>query len=245
MKVQEVFDQLRYGELSQLSIGTSAAGDIAEADYPKLLAHVSLGLTSLYKRFHLKENRVVLSLQPDQVRYSITSPYAVTARSRQTVRYLLDTASAPFRDDLLKIEQVFTEGGLELPLNDKAQPYGCTTPATTVLEVALAVVNQDMNLPDEWKTDQLELVYRASHPKIDVENFDLEYTQIELPEAYLEALLLFVASRIHNPIGAATEGQVGNNYFARYEAACQQLEQQNLQIDQGSQYDKLSARGWV
>jgi hypothetical protein len=246
MKVREVFDQLRYGELSQLSLPVAANGSIAKSEYPKLLAHLSLGLTALYKRFALKEGRVWLALQPNQGLYVITSAYAVTGRSRMAVRYLLDNPpAAPFRDDLLKIEQVMTEEGVDMPLNDKGHEWSVFTPATASLRVPMAIVNQSSDVPDVLKTSKLELVYRANHPAIDVDMFDEDYTDIELPHAYLEALLLFMASRIHSPLGMASEGAIGNNYLAKYEAACQRLEAENLHTDQTGQYDRLREKGWV
>ena len=53
MKLKEVFDQLTYGELSQLSIGGQAQGEITEENYARVVAHVNLGLSAIYKRFHL------------------------------------------------------------------------------------------------------------------------------------------------------------------------------------------------
>jgi hypothetical protein len=246
MKVREVFDQLRYGELSQLSLGIADNGDIAKTEYPKLLAHMSLGLTLLYKRFTLKEGRVWLALQPNQGLYSISRAYAVTGRSRKPVRYLLDNPpAAPFLDDVLKIEEVITEEGVDVPLNDSGHEWSVFTPTTTSLRVPLGIVNQTSDVPEVLKTSKLQLVYRANHPAFDLDSFDEEDTEVELPPAYLEPLLLFMASRIHNPIGMNGEGAVGNNYFARYEAACQRLEMENLQAKPLAQYDRLRERGWV
>ena len=44
MTLQEIFDQLTYGELSQLSMGGSEAGIIDESNYSRILVHVNLGL---------------------------------------------------------------------------------------------------------------------------------------------------------------------------------------------------------
>lgn len=42
MNLKEIFDQLTYGELSQISIGGGAAGQIRPEDYAKLVAHTNL-----------------------------------------------------------------------------------------------------------------------------------------------------------------------------------------------------------
>jgi len=246
MTLQEVFDQLTYGELSQLNIGGAGAGIINRTNYVRVLSHVSLGLTSIYKRFALKEGRVTLQLTPTISTYSLNSKFAVSNRlSREPIKYLLDSAMLPFQDDVLKVEQVLTDLGLELSLNDKSDPHSVMTPAATTLRVPFSVVLRAMDLPEQLKTGTLEVVYRANHFKIDPDDFEPDVLQLELPDAYQEALLYFVASRVNNPIGLTNEFNAANNYAAKYEQACQQLELQNLQVDQGSEGSKLYDRGWV
>ena len=246
MTLQEVFDQLTYGELSQLNIGGAGAGVINETNYARVLSHVSLGLTSLYKRFALKEGRVTVQLVPTISTYSLSSKFAVAnTRSRVPVKYLLDSTALPFQDDLLKVEQVLTDLGFELAVNDKSNPLSVMTPAATTLRVPLPVVLRARDLPEHLKTETLEVVYRANHFKIATEDVDPTMVLLELPDAYQEALLYFVASRVNNPIGLTNEFNAANNYAAKYEQACQQLELQNLQVDQGSENTKFSERGWA
>jgi len=68
---------------------------------------------------------------------------------------------------------------------------------------------------------------------------------VQLPDSHLEALLFFVASRVNNPIGMTNEFNAGNSYAAKFEAACQALEEQGLQVDQDSQNTRLHRGGWV
>lgn len=248
MKLQEVFDQLTYGELSQLSIGGNEMGVISPANYNRLVPHVNLGLTQLYKRFPLKEGRFKLELQSNRTVYPLTSKYAVSSRSSQElVRYIKDSLSAPFKEDIHKIEKVVASTGYEYSLNDESDEYGMFTPSATVLRVSLDVADQVMDLPDELKTRMVEIVYRANHPLIIADGADLEpdLINLELPYSHLEPLLLFIASRVHTPTGMTNETNMGNTYFAKYEAACQLLEVKGLQVDQGSQNSRLYRNGWV
>lgn len=248
MKLQEVFDQLTHGELSQLSIGGNEAGVIAPANYNRLVPHVNLGLTALYKRFPLKEGRLILELQSGRTTYPIHSNYAVSSRtSRESVRYIKDSTAAPFKDDIHKIERVYTDKGFEFGLNDEADVYGMFTPSATVLRVPADVAAQVIGLPDELKSPRVELVYRANHPLIIADGADLEpdVIELELPYSHLEPLLFYIASRVHTPTGMTNETNMGNTYFAKYEASCQQLEQVNLRVDQGGQADRISRNGWV
>ena len=68
---------------------------------------------------------------------------------------------------------------------------------------------------------------------------------IELPLVYMEPLLLYIASRIHNPIGLTNEFHNGNNYAAKFEASIAQLKSQNYEIDSSDMGDLLYDRGFV
>lgn len=248
MKLKEIFDQLTHGELSQLSIGGSDAGAIDPANYGKVLSHVNMGLTALYKRFPLKESRLTIELQTGMTTYPINSNFAVNSRrSRESVRFIKDSAVEPFKDDIHKIERVYTSTGYEMGLNDETDPFSVFTPTATVLRVPALVVAGSVDLPDELKTETLEVVYRANHPIIvqGIGLFEPDRIDVELPYSHLEALLFYVASRVHTPTGMTNETNMGNTYYQKYEASCQQLEVSNLRVDQGSQNSRLYRNGWV
>lgn len=247
MKLTEIFTQLTYGELSQISMGGGEAGEINEKNYDRLLSHINLGLTALYKRFPLKQGRLTVALQPGRLTYPLKAAFAVSnTASLEPVKYILDTES-PFLEDIHKVEAVKTALEYELALNDEGDALSITTPSATVLRVPLAIVEASAELEEYYRTETLEVVYRANHPLLDQDTsgFDVESCEVELPYSHLEPLLYFVASRIHNPIGMVNEFNAGNNYAAKYEMACQALETANLNIDQGAQYDRLHSKGFV
>ena len=248
MKLSEIFSQLTFGELSQLALGGGEDGEIPESKYEQVLFHVNLGLTDLYKRFPLKEGRITVQLQPGRITYPLTSAYAVsTRRSKEPVRYILDSEDDPFQDDIFKVERVLTDKQYELGLNDEADLMACMTPSATVLRVPRPIVEQGNDLPNHLKTSKLEVVYRANHPKIvkPMGYFDPSRVEVELPYSHLEALLYFIASRVHNPTGMVNEFHMGNSYAAKYEMACEQLETLNLRVDQGGHNTRLRDKGWV
>lgn len=248
MKLQEIFDLLSGSELSLISVGGNEQAIIDENNHDKLVAFVNLGLLSLYRRFNLKQGRLVLALLPDQDRYKLTSEFALSTRkSRSPVRYILDSLTDPFKDDLLKVEVVKTDGGQELVLNDQLDPMSVLTPSTTILQVPMDIVNQAAGLHDWLRTSKLHITYRAKHPdiKIPLGYFDPSRVNLELPDAYVEALLYFIAARAHTPRGLQEEGRVGNQYLSLYEAECQRLEFENLAIDQGTANTRLHRAGWV
>lgn len=247
MKLIEVFQQLSVGEFAQLAIGNGGSGVILEDEQEKLVPHVNLALTALYKKFNLKEGRLTLELVPGKYSYEIKSQFVRgTNAPLSSAKYLVEHDGV-FLDDVLKIERVITELGQSLPLNDEEEAYSAYTPTATRLRLPADLVNQVSDLPAILKTASLELVYRANHPKLEVGGAygDLEDTELELPDSYMEALLYFVASRVHNPIGMVNEFNAGNNYYAKYLAACQDLENQNLQTDRTSGNTRAQRGGWV
>ena len=247
MKLQEVFDQLSGGEFSQLSIGGGDVGVIDEGNYSRVLGHINLALTALFSRFTLKEGRLKLALQEGVTTYKLNSAYAVNAvGSTQPVRYIIDTVDEPFTDDIIKVEKVVTDGDYELGLNDASSPVSVFTPTALALRVPEALIT-GVDWPDELDTEFLTLVYRASHPKLSVGTgiFRPSAVELELPDTHLTPLLYYVASRVHNPVGMNNEFHAGNSYYAKYEAACQQLENKGLQVDQGEQNTRLERNGWV
>jgi hypothetical protein len=249
MKLSDIFDALTYGELSSLAIGGADTGKIDPKDYAKLVSHINLGLTDLYTRFHLKEGQVTLALQASQLAYELDVRYAVTCKSsREPVRYLLDSASNPFPGDLLKVTRVLTAGGHALGLNNLADSLGVTTPTLAQLMVPAAIVNQDPNLADCYKTATLDIRYRASHVpvRLPVGTVNPAAIEIKLPTAYLQALLLFVGARLHVPLGANAQGQSpSNDLMTRYELACKLLGDTGIEVDQAGSHSRFEQGGWV
>ena len=249
MKLAEIFAQLTHGELSQISLGGAAAGEVNASGYLQLVSHVNLGLTALHKRFQIKENRLILNLIEGVINYPLKSSYAVNGvESFVAVRTIQDTVLNPFKDDILKVERVYTDVDWELGLNNESDKYSVFTPAFNSLRIHKDLVDPSISLPDWLLTESLTVVYRANHRILTADD-DIDFpedVEIDLPDSYLEPLLYFIASRIMNPIGSGQgEMNMGNNYAAKYEQACQALEVANLQIDQGSQRTNLQRNGWV
>jgi len=223
MKLREIFEHLAYSELSQLNVGDVSLGLINESNYDKVLSAVNLGLTALHTRFCLKQNEVIIELE--QGKYSYVVP----------------------KDDLLKVEIVYTDSGYELPLNDASQYYSVMTPNLKTINVPKDIVDGLVGVPEEYAASSLKLVYRANHKIMPYgfNGYDAEQVEIDLPYAYVEPLLYFIGSRFHNPMGLINDFNVGNNYAAKYERACQEIEKSNIRVDQGKQNTRLAMGGWV
>lgn len=246
MKLTEIFTLLTYGELSQLSIGGSEQGQISLMNYPAIVGSVNLGLTDLYKRFRLKEGRVLLQMLPGRLTYPINSRFALSNTASQENKYLLDSLADPFTDTVHKIERVYAGQEIELSMNDENDPLSVFTTSSLVLRLPSALVNAEPDVPQELLGAPLTVVYRASHPKIIVtDEIDPELVELELPDTHLEALLYYVASRHHNPAGMMAEFNSGNAWAAKYEMECQRLKDLNLEVDVRNSNSRIVRNGWV
>jgi len=223
-------------------------GVINEANGERVARFIQLGLDSLYRRFRIKEGKLILELQPGQEMYALKSAYAQSnTASTEPVKYIKDNLVFPFKDDLHKVERVYTDSNAELYLNDLDNIYSITTPSPNILVVPRSIIVMDAGLPDVLKTLTLTIAYRAGHPKLldAATTFDPYELDLELPEMYLEPLLYYVASRVHNPLGLTNEFHVGNSYAAKYENSCLRLEQQNLQRDIVGSGNRFNDNGWT
>lgn len=252
MKLLDVYNQLAYGELRQVVLGSGALGSGADGipidAYAKILPFVTLGLTEIHKRFNLREREVQIALQPGQVSYVISRDFAASNVSgRAPVKYLLDTVAEPFEEDLMKIERIY--GVLdgkphEIVLNDIDDTSSIRTNSFNMM---LVPANQ-VDAPWLKNTTQLRVVYRADHPKVKsmIANISPMTTEIHLPNTHLMPLIWFIASRATNPNGITGEFHEGNNYHMKFEASVKQLKDiGDFTMTQSSENNKLTTRGFV
>lgn len=242
MMLQDIFDQLAYGELSQLYVaGDGTTEGMREADKPRMIAHIQLGLTALHKRFRLKEGHFTLELVPGRSSYVLKSAFAQSnLESAEPVKFINDV-ERPFKDDLLRVERVVDDKGNEWTLNKAGDPLALRTPSFNTL-----IVPDFTELPEEARPVTLTVFYRADHPKINpiIGQYVSFTEEVDLPVTHLEPLLYFVASRVMNPVGLSGEFHEGNNYAAKYEQACMALEMHGFQQDNEGDQHRFDNYGW-
>ena len=114
------------------------------------------------------------------------------------------------------------------------------------LVVPETIAKRDPMLPPELQSKFLTVDMKLNHPKIEwYEGADPESFELQLPEPYLSALLFFIASRIHTPIGMTNEGNLTNIWYSKYLSECQLLEGKGIQVDYGMINNRLIRNGWV
>lgn len=256
MLLSEIIEQLQVGEFSQLSFGGGTGKLTTDADYKAVVLHVNLALSTLYKRFNIKKGKLVLGITPQYSTYKVLSANSVH-REGVSLKYVLDPIDDRFKDDINKIEKLYWEhDSVILPLNEANNPYSINNRTLTTLDIPRKYLDGlklkdkiDPLEPDVYLNNRLVLEYRAGYfPSYKLTDLAIpEVTKFDFPDMYLEAVLYFVASRVHNPIGLVGDSgfHQGNNYAAKFEAECQRIEQMGLQMDQTSISTRFQRNGWV
>jgi len=238
MKVIELFRQLSYGELSNLSISDSGSGSIIKDKQPQLIHYINDGLLALFTKFILSEKSLLVEQAAHITNYHMRRRFTETSGSDVDWPYIKDLPNEPFEEDLIKILEVYRADGFKFPLNDTANPYSLFTPQPNILQV-----------PYPAAGDELAVIYQAHHPKLD-DRIDgpnnLVDQLIDIP-VYLEnALQLFVAGKVFSHMNGPENIMKGQEYQAGYEADCSLVDENDLANQTTStSHQKLEQRGFV
>lgn len=224
MLLQEVFDQLACAELNNISVVDQVTKKIQPEDYQKVATAINAGLTQLHTRFLLRKGQLDLELQPDVTTYQLTSRNFIPADGVAVGTKCIWPA-ADFRDNLLKIQQVFDNEGRELSMNNHSTYF-------SVQETSMDTIVVPDNLYHKHDVRKLRIVYRQNHKMIPTCCDDLEPDcyGLTLPRTHLWALCLFVAARMHIPIGLQDATYSGNSFMALFGAECDRLDITGMQV---------------
>jgi len=238
MILRSILKDLTYGELQGLKIGNLLAGEAeSEPDphqYEQIISYINLGMTEIYKRFFLKSREIYVQQHEEISTYLLHSDYSLanTASSiAESERYIIDTAADPFLDDILKVEEVYDEEGVKIPLNDITEDLSIYTPTFRSIQVPY---------PDDEVTVSVQ--YRANHPRITADvTTDADDIEVHIPNSLYEALLYFVGSRAHR----ATNVEKSADYWQMFKRSVDDVERLGLEV-QGEPGDwRFDDHGWV
>ena len=238
MKLVELFRQLSYGELSNLSISDSGSGHIKEEKWPQLVQYTNDGLMALFKRFTLRQKDLIIEQVAHITNYHLKLKFAESFGSDACWPYIKDLPNEKFQDDVIRILTVHDIFGNRVPLNDDGNPNSMFTPQPDVLQIPRPVSGRP-----------LSIVYQASHPKLDdrlggpVNVLDQE---MDLPHYLENTLKQYVASKVFSHLNGQENILKSQEYMAAYEADCLGIEQSDL-VNQTFQttHSKLEQRGFV
>ena len=160
----------------------------------------------------------------------------------------MDSAYAPFQDDVLRIEKIIDEDGQELYLNqedDEWESNALRPNAETTFSVYTPEFDA-VQIPYPDADNQFIVHYRADHPKI-AATVDIDPTAIEVivPPALLEGLLLYVGGRVNLNRGTELSLAEGQTFMTKFEHSIKTVENLNLRPTVDTTNRKLDRNGWV
>lgn len=233
MNLDELYTDLSYGELSNLSMSGDMGGSISEESQPKIIRACNEGLTRLYSRFILKENDVLIELVDHITNYHLVQRFSRSVGDEEeNYRYIMDLPHEPFKADVLKILQVYGDHGVEVPLNDAESYASVFTPQHNVLQVPRPVTGRS-----------LSIMYQASHEKlVDGDNEQ----EIFLPDVLHGALRAFIAYKIYSQINTQEATAKAQEHLNQFEAVCTEAVEKDLVNTSVSQTNsKFQKRGFA
>lgn len=216
MLLSELFQKLSFGELSNLVIGGEGSGVINVAHYPRLISQINYGLTALHSRFPLLEKELTLQLYDEVAQYFFRPEHSVSTGT-DYYRYILDSAFAPFENDILRVEQIFDAYGNELPVNDDVECCSLFTPTFDSLLVT-----------HPMKETILRVSYRANHPTIALTVTEPSTVAVNIPVSHEKALMFYVAGQIYSSMNGQEHTLKGQEFLQKFEQECQFIEEKNL-----------------
>jgi hypothetical protein len=235
MLLKNVLNNLIRNELRNLSAGKAEWSD-ASFNYTNLVQCISLAYTELHKRFALRKERVLLRTLPGVTEYVLDIAHADSNTASSEDKYIADTSTRPFSNNIAKIDQIYDANGE--PINFNTTSYG------DFIEV---LDYRTLFIPNPNLYTTLSLTCRALPEPIELaDEGELETYELDLPVQYLEALILYAAGRVYVNRGA--ENATNNEsaiFFARFEQAVVNIEQLGLNVKENMSNDKLSLRGFV
>jgi hypothetical protein len=237
MNIKDLFRQLSYGELSNLSIGGSGSGEIKADKYPQLVHYLNDGLIALYTRFVLSEKELLVEMVENITQYHLRLKYTESAGEEGEPDYIKDDGN-PFLNDLVRVLSVWDGDGCQFVLNDVENCNSLFTPTPDTIQV-----------PEPADGEILAVVYQARPPKLtDVADgeADILDQEFELPIILENALRQYIAHKVFFHIGGQENLIKAQNYLGTYEAICLDVEQRDL-VNQSihTSHAKLEQRGFV
>ena len=234
MLLEDLYQRLSYGELSNLSLSSDGNGSILEGSQPRIVLYADEALVRLYTTFILKTKSVILTPWDHITYYHLKKRFAFSQRStsNEDFLYIQDLDDEPFVEDVVKVLEVFDEMGNAVPLNDTEQPLSVFTPQAMMLQV-----------PTARKGQVLTLLYQASHPKLDVCN---SHSIIELPEVLHGALTAFIAHKVYSHMNTAESSAKAQEHMSTFMGICADVIDKDLVatsiLRSNSRFHK---RGWI
>lgn len=234
IKLTELYKSLALSVLNNTSVITDDKKDIEPDKKEYILEFINEGLTRLHSRFPLKTNNVFVEMREGRTEYPLLARYSFMGFDPALAQYpfIMDSASNPFKEDVIKILMVYDSEGQRRGLNDNHNPHGLFTPRPDTLQCIRP-----------RHCEVLTVTYQAKHPTVTV---DGENQEIDLPDTLLPALKYWVAYSYYTGLNTAESTSKAAEYLQMYESICGEVKDYDLGSSSESSTNTLfERRGWI
>ena len=221
MRLSTIFSQMETTELNQLSCVDKTTKKISPDKYQAIVDVMNQGLIDLNTRFKFQIGKVEVPIDP------LVAEYDLTKFDKQ------------IRGRFMQLHDVKDERGTPLAVNTFTD-RGVNFRSMLVMEVPtyLRTVH-----PLKFVTVQ----YRSLPKKIGdcFGDIDPEMVDVDLPDAYVWALCLYVASRLHTPVGLQDGTYRTNAFLGLYNAECNRLDEVGMDLESVVDNNQIRSGGWA
>jgi len=233
-----IISLLENGELKNTGLINQKTKQLAYGSLKSVIEHINLGLTNLFSRFNLKQNELVLHALPEVRYYYLRDNRIALASNMNRETYIERTDAVKDGINLVQVMEIFNELGSRISINDRNEiPYIQTS------------TYDCLNISSLNSAEKFYVIYKAKPKTIVLDSsFSLDDYKIDMPDAFIEPLLMFVASKIFRPMGANNSTANADKSYAcyqQYEAQCLQLLQLGLASQCNDTVNKFTQNGWV
>lgn len=234
----EVVRRLALGELTNLKMAEAKDGTILTADLPTVLLEINNALKTIYSKFLLKKQEIIVQLQEEITDYYIRWEFAASnGDSTQPILYLDDSLCDGFDGRIVKILNVYDSLGRELYMNKAQEPYSIFTPSYDQLQITA-------NQP----TEELHVIFQALHPIVvhDPDADPVTDSPIYIPPALEAPLVLLAASKIFGNMNGEANLTKSAILHQQYEGALVESEfRDTASTSENMSNSKLERAGFI
>jgi len=233
MEFRKFTENLALGELKNTAVvDEQNLSLVKEHHRMMILQHLNTGLTNLYSKFILSEKQLLLRTQIPITHYYLRKEFARSNPAVVPYKYIDDTGSGTYTEDLIKVLFVYNEMGEELYLNDIEQVESIFTTQFDCLQITGVHLGSIFSV-----------TYQARH---EVMTGIDPCQEIKLPFFFEEAIQLFVASKVLSHMNGPEQTAKGQEYLGLYNGICAEAEMRNMvQNSSTNTNTKLNKRGFV
>ena len=250
MFLSEVHEQLCAAEFSKLVEGDGVA--LKPESLPKINAVIQAGINDLNKKFSIRENEVLVRTVAGKEVYELIPANAVSSNNPDA--FIIDSPSDPFAGDIMQIFRITDATGKSLWLNTDVaclvsnDNFFGNRPSIFDYSGVNMLSYNTLKLHGNSVLGDILVQYKAKMKPMDL-SLDPKDIYIDLPDHFINALVLYVASRRYNPMGAETIGRgmfhEGNNYWSKYQEEVADLKANLGSIASTGETTNFIRNGWV